>query len=401
MIVTRSDWLVVGGLLALGSFGMFLVHDLQPEEAASMLPMWGDYLALALLVLPLLARRTAPLVVGLVVGLGFTAFRLLRVPEGSMSSVAVFVALYAVGAYAADRVRRDAVRGVVVGAGMVALVVSLMRDSDFVSLDAVTFVVFSLGLNVAFFVAAWMLGDASRRRGEYEEELQRRADELAAEREERARRAVTEERVRIARELHDVVAHHVAVMGVQAAAARLALGRDPSGAAAALGNVEESGRQAVGELQQLVGYLRSENDDDRLAPQPTLDDLPALLGSTRAAGVPVDVRVVGKRRRLPSSLELSAFRIVQEALTNVVRHAPGAATTVVLSHLADSLQVEVVNDRPRPGAARSGPGGGRGLVGMRERTSVLGGTLAYGPLPGGGYRVVARLPVHSSYEGFE
>ncbi len=386
------------GLLVLGTFGLFLVHDLVPDEIQSRLPEWADYLAFVLLVVPLVFRRIAPLTVGLVVGLGFTAFRLLKVPEASISSVAVFVALYAVGAYAADRRRRNAVRALVVGAGMVALVVALLEDSEFVNLDGVTFVIFSLGLNAAFFVAAWMLGDASRKRGEYEAELQLRADQLAAEREERARQAVTNERVRIARELHDVVAHHVSVMGVQAAAARRMIEHEPTKATEALGHVEESGRQAVGELQRLVGYLRAENDNDQLSPQPTLEGIPRLIEATRATGLPVELRVIGLSRPLPSSVELSAYRIVQEALTNVIRHAPGAETTVVLTHLADGLQVEVVNGPPVPGAAKAGPGGGRGLVGMRERASVLGGRLEHGALGGGGYRIMARLPSLSSYE---
>jgi signal transduction histidine kinase len=390
--------LVVTGLIVLGAFGLFLVHDLDPEAIESLLPEWADYLAFVLLVVPLLFRRIAPLTVGLVVGLGFTGFRLLKVPEGSISSVAVFVALYAVGAYAEDRRRRDGVRGLVVGAGMVALVISLLEDSDFVNLDGITFVIFSLGLNAAFFVAAWMLGDASRKRGEYEVELQLRADQLGAEREERARQAVVNERVRIARELHDVVAHHVSVMGVQAAAARRMIEREPTKAVEAMAHVEESGRQAVGELQRLVGYLRADNENDRLSPQPTLEGIPRLVETTGAAGLPVDLRVIGLSRPLPSSVELSAYRIVQEALTNVIRHAPGAETTVVLTHLADGLQVEVVNGPPAPGAAKAGPGGGRGLVGMRERASVLDGTFEHGAISGGGYRIMARLPSLSSYE---
>ena len=396
--ITRADWLVVVGLVVLGLFGIFLVHDLQPDEIQSALPMWADYLALVVLVVPLLVRRSAPLTVGLAIGLGFTAFRLLKVPEGSISSVALFVALYAVGAYSTDERRRDAVRVVVIGTGMVALVFSLLSDADFVNLDSVTFVIFSLGLNVAFFVAAWMLGDASRRRAEYEAELARRADQLAAEREERARQAVTNERVRIARELHDVVAHHVAVMGVQASAARRMLERDPAKAAEALGNVEMSGRQAVGELQRLVGFLRSDDDGTALEPQPGLDGIPRLVEATRTAGIPVQMRTIGRRRPMPSSVELSAYRIVQEALTNVVRHAPGADTTVVLTHLDDALQVEVVNGSATNPTARSGPGGGRGLLGMRERTAVLGGTFDHGPVVGGGYRIRARLPVASGYE---
>ena len=396
--ITRADWLVVVGLVILGLFGIFLVHDLQPDEIQSALPMWADYFAMVLLVVPLLFRRSAPLTIGLAIGLGFTAFRLLKVPEGSISSVALFVALYAVGAYSTDDRRRDVVRVVVIGTGMVALVISLVGDADFVNLDSVTFVIFSVGLNVAFFVAAWMLGDASRRRAVYEVELARRADELAAEREERARQAVTNERVRIARELHDVVAHHVAVMGVQASAARRMMERDPARASEALGNVEISGREAVGELQRLVGFLRSDDDATDLEPQPGLDGITRLVDATRMAGISVQVRTIGRRRPLPSSVELSAYRIVQEALTNVVRHAPGADTTVVLTHLDDALQVEVVNGPPPNGGIRSGPGGGRGLVGMRERTSVLGGTFDHGPVVGGGYRIRARLPASTGHE---
>ena len=389
---------MVLALLGLGAFGIFLAHDVQPEEIRSALPVWGDYLALVFLLTPLVFRRKAPLTVGLLVGFGFTAFRILKVPEGPMSSVAVFVALYAVGAYSQQTRRRDFVRAAVVGTGMVALVAALLDDAEFVNLDGLTFVMFSLGLNVAFFVAAWMLGDATRKRLEDEVELRRRADELAAEREERARQAVTNERVRIARELHDVVAHHVSVMGVQASAARRMLDRDSAKAAEALGYVEESGRQAVSELQRLVGFLRSERDDETLAPQPNLDGLPALIDTTRSAGLPVELRVIGHPRALPSSVELSAYRIVQEALTNVVRHAPGASTTVVLSYLPDALQVEVVNGPAASDAAESGSGGGRGLVGMRERASVLDGRFEHGPTTGGGYRIVARLPSASGYE---
>ena len=398
--VRRSDLLVVLALLGLGAFGIFLAHDVQPDEVRSLLPMWGDYLALAFLLAPLVFRRRSPLTVGLMIGLGFTAFRLLKVPEGPMSSVAVFVALHAVGAFSDQPRRRDLVRSVVIGTGMIALVAALLDDAEFVNLDSLTFVLFSVGLNVAFFVAAWMLGDATRERTEDEVELRRRADELAAEREERARQAVTTERVRIARELHDVVAHHVSVMGVQASAARRMLDRDSAKAAEALGYVEESGRQAVSELQRLVGFLRSERDDERLAPQPTLDGLPKLIETTRTAGLPVELRTIGHARSLPSSVELSAYRIVQEALTNVVRHAPGAPTTVVLSYLPDALQVEIVNGPAAAGATvATGPGGGRGLVGMRERAAVLEGRFEHGPTTGGGYRVVARLPNTSGYEG--
>ena len=398
MQITRTDWVVTVALAALGLFGIFLIHDLQPDEVESVLPMWGDYVALLVLVAPLLVRRIYPLTVGLFVGFGFTAFRLLKVPEGSISAVAMFVALYAVGAHVDDARRRDSVRVAVIGAGMVALVVSLLREADFVNLDSLTFVIFSLGINVAFFVAAWMLGDASRRRAEDQAELARRAAALAAEREERARQAVVNERVRIARELHDVVAHHVTVMGVQASAARRIMDRDPAAAAEALGNVESSGRQAIGELQRLVGFLRSEEEGTTLEPQPGLDAIADLVETTRATGVGVSMRTIGRARPVPSSVGLSAYRIVQEALTNVVRHAPGAETAVVVSHLDDAVQVEVVNGPAAAKATSNDTGGGRGIVGMRERTAVLGGTFEHGPVVGGGYRVRALLPTETGRE---
>ncbi|NND83677.1 MAG: sensor histidine kinase [Acidimicrobiia bacterium] len=394
---SRNDWLLTGSLLALALFAVFIPHDLVPDKVESALPVWGDYLFTAALILPLAWRRRFPLTVGVAVGVGFALYRLVQVPEGSVSSAVVFIALFAMGAYGADARRRNAWRAAAVTASFLALAWSIYRDLDFVSFDGFAVTTLSLGLNVLFFTAAWMLGDSWRQRQEYAVELELRADELAHQREERARQAVTEERVRIARELHDVVAHHVSVMGVQAAGARRILESDPSRATAALESVEESGRSAVSELQRLVGFLRDDTDGVDAAPQPTLDGLEALVATTRDAGVQAEVLRVGRPRQVPSSVELSAYRIVQEALTNVIKYAPGAATSIVLTYQDAALGVEVVNQAP-PTASTAAPGGGRGMVGMRERAAMLGGTFEFGPVSGRGFRVAAVLPTGTSYD---
>src|SRR5690606_21174209 len=238
---------------------------------------------------------------------------------------------------------------------------------EYVGLDLFVLTSYSVALNLAFCIAGWLLGDAQRTRRHNEAELERRAVQLAAEREERARRAVLDERVRIARELHDVVAHHVSVMGVQAAGARRMLDRDTQRVSDALAAVEESGRQAVSELQRLVGFLRKEEGPDDTHAQPTLDDIDSLIASS---GLPARLARIGRSRPVPSSVGLSAYRIVQESLTNVLKHAGEVPTTVVLTYTTTALQVEVRNER---GAAQHpGNGTGRGLLGMRERVAMLG-----------------------------
>ncbi len=397
---SSKDVGVAALLLAIGLLNLFLTRS-APQDLLgfeSRLTPWGDYLALLALLVPIAWRRVAPALVCGWVGLYFVWFRLVEVPEGLASSLVVFLAIHAAGAHVADRRTRDGVRVAALAGGAVALGVGLLRDAEAVSFDGAVSIAFSIGINLAFYLTAWFLGDASRRRELDAEELARRADALAEEREKVAHQAVVEERVRIARELHDVVAHHVAVMGVQAAAARHVMDADPEGARAALGTVEESGRQAVEELQRLVDVLRDERPDAVDAPQPTLDGLEDLVASMRRSGVDAVVRRIGRARPLPASVELSAYRIVQEALTNVLRHAPGAEAVVVISQVEDGLQVEVVNGPSREGAVRAGPGGGRGLLGMRERAAMLGGAFESGVTARGGYRIRALLPSGSAHD---
>jgi signal transduction histidine kinase len=235
---------------------------------------------------------------------------------------------------------------------------------------------------VVLFVA-WYVGRRLRLRTERAAQLQR---EQAAE----ARRIVIEERARIARELHDVVAHRVSLMTVQAGAAKAVAAEDPEGARRAMAAVEEAGRQALEELRHLLGVLRPETDLDGLGPQPGLADLPRLVEQLREAGVEVSLATDGVPAELPARVDLFAYRIVQEALTNVLKHAgPGTRTEVRLGTDRSGIVVEVADDGH---GASVLPGAGHGIVGMRERALLLGGTLDARPRPGGGFRVVAHLP---------
>ena len=211
---------------------------------------------------------------------------------------------------------------------------------------------------------------------------------------ERARRTLLEERNRIARELHDVVAHHMSVISIQAQVAPHLADNPSDELKENLAGIRRSAVEALTELRRVLGVLRSEDalaDGVRHAPQPTLDRLDELVGTVRGTGIAVAVDITGERRPLPPGIELSAFRIVQEALSNVLRHAPGSRARVELGYHARALAIRISNTPPDGPAPRS-PGAGHGLLGMRERTAMLGGELATGPMPDGGYEVTAVLP---------
>jgi signal transduction histidine kinase len=204
---------------------------------------------------------------------------------------------------------------------------------------------------------------------------------------------VEAERARIARELHDVVAHHVSVMTVQAGAVRRLLTPDQERQREALLSVEETGRKALTEMRRLLGVLKENGGDQRapLAPQPGMATLDTLLGQVREAGLPVEMRTEGRPVELPPGIDLSAYRIVQEALTNALKYAGPARAWVVVRYGDGDLELEIANDGGTD--AMEADGGGRGLVGMRERVAVYGGELESGPRPGGGFAVRARLPI--------
>jgi signal transduction histidine kinase len=237
------------------------------------------------------------------------------------------------------------------------------------------------------FVTAWLAGFALRERAAQVVAAESRARDAERERE----HAVFEERVRIARELHDVVAHHVSMMGVQAGAARLVIDADADKAKQALAAIERSSREAVAELHRLLGFLRQAGDSDTLGPQPGLGELDRLAASLSDSALAVEVSVEGEQRSLPPTVDVSAYRIVQEALTNTLKHSVASRAEVHLRYWPDELEVEVVDDG-RPTAAPSTASSGLGLIGMRERATLHGGQLSAGPAAGGGFAVKARLP---------
>lgn len=238
---------------------------------------------------------------------------------------------------------------------------------------------------------AWLIGHIFRSTADRNAELRERAERLEREREANARAAVAEERTRIAREMHDVVAHSLSVMVVQAEAAEEMIGIDPERARKPLSAVQETGRGALTELRRMLGVLREMDEGPDLAPQPGLAGLGDLVEHVRDAGLPVELRVEGEPRPLSPTGDLQAYRIVQEALTNALKHAGPARAQVLVRYEADDVVIEVTDDGRGYDPATDGRG--HGLIGMRERVAVCGGQMSAGRRPQGGFEVVARLPV--------
>ena len=343
-----------------------------------------NFPAMLLLVVPVAFRRRAPIAAFSLAALGGA----LQVTTGRpmASDLALLVLLYTVAAY---RPRRASIMALLVCFGGSAVAVLAWGPVHGVNLAwRLTFAAFLFG---GLELTVWILGDSMRYRRGYYAALEDRAARLEAERHAQAKVAAAAERARIARELHDVVAHHVSVMVVQADGAGYALQTDPDRAAAALQAIAGTGRQALTEMRRLLGVLRSADDQAAaLAPVPGLGELRELLDQARAAGLEVGYTLSGVPRELPEGAELAAYRVVQESLTNTRKHAGLAATAAVaLRYEPDGLVVEVTDNGPGGGAPDSS---GHGLAGMRERIAMYGGTVTAGPLPGGGFGVTARLP---------
>ncbi len=352
-------------------------------------------------ILALVVRRRYPLVTLVVATAGLSVLRLADVPEYQVAGVVLFVALYTAGAYGGTR--RDAVRAMVALVVVALVVWAILREPPVPFEGRVPVVVLDLftAVSNAFYLAAgWILGDLVRTRRQREARLEAQTAELAAAQAERAHQAVLAERVRIARELHDVLAHHVSMMGVEAGAARRVLASRPDEVPGLLGGIEWSSRQAVVELQRLVGLLRQPGDDPLESPQPTLTRLTDLAEHMREAGLDVHVELDGAvgDPSIPAGVELAVYRIVQESLTNTLKHAgEGATATVEVRREASALALVVADDgRSKGGGAGSGgDSSGHGLVGMRERAALHGGELRAGRASGGGFEVRAWFPLEA------
>lgn len=345
-------------------------------------PLWFDILAILVIVLPLLARRRfpfgAPAAMGVAAAL--TSFvDTTVVPYDGVTFLVGCAALFLVGSL---RDRAQAVAGFAVAEGVLAVVLH-----NHPTLGVGDFVVASI-----IFAIVWTIAFGVGRKSVEADEAKERANRAEREREERARVAVAEERARIARELHDVVGHSVSVMTVQASGVRRLLRPDQEREREALLVVERTGREALAEMRRMVGVLRRPEEAPALAPQPSLDHLSRLVEQAREAGLPVELRIEGEATQLPAGVDLTAYRLVQEGLTNVVKHAQATRAEVLVNYGDGYLEV-TVNDNGQ--GVGNGDGGGHGLVGMRERVSVYGGELDAGPQTGGGYRLRAKLPLTS------
>ncbi|MCR2783198.1 MULTISPECIES: histidine kinase [unclassified Microbacterium] len=395
----RTDLWLSGGLFVAAVVSSWLgqIAGYFGEDT----PGLGWALAYAAAVtVPLALRRRYPATVLVIVAIAYFAGVTFHITDMYIGQVALFIALYTVGAWLDDRRRATIVRVLVVIAMFVWLLVTtfqaavdpsdegLSRAGAFSPFAA--FMVIQFMVNIAYFGGAYYLGDHAHAAALARTALEERTAELERERELTTAQAVALDRVRIARELHDVVAHHVSAMGVQAGAARTVLERNPDAARAALTGVEASARYALDEMRHLLETLRTPDADAPGSSTLHLSALPELIAHANANGLPTTYTVVGEPFEPTEFVQVNLYRIAQESLTNARRHGgPGATADVRLRYDHDAIELEVANT----GRVRLQHPAGLGLVGMRERASASGGTLHVGPRPRGGFLVRVRIPV--------
>lgn len=354
-----------------------------------------DALAFGLIVLAgvsLVWRRSNPLAVLVVVGVAMITFWLRD--HGAFLAVLGLPSLYAVAVYEEDRARA--------WFGIITASLSMMIAASFTVLNPPDGYLFPNAITMAAYLAATAaIGVVVRNRARIFVDTQRRVERAEAERRVAAERAVIAERSRIAREMHDVVAHGMSVVAIQASAAQELVYEDPDKAFHVLGQIEEASRSALSDLRRMLGALRTESRDEAasLLPQPGIPDVADIVSEARAAGIDVELAIAGHQRRLAPGIELAAYRIIQESLTNVRKHAaPMAAANVTIDFGVRSLRLEITDngggDRPRSGE----PGGGHGLVGIHERADIYGGACSAGPSSEGGWAVRVSLPISAADE---
>jgi signal transduction histidine kinase len=376
----REYWweLLIGAMLVAGIVQLIVEHGAPGAPTST---LWYQIPALCLLALPLFTRRRFPFAAPasywiLAAALTFTDGLLVVFPD-SFQVIGLGAALLLGNL----RDRRKALVGLVLVVG--SMIVVLYNIPGSWTLSAYIFVTLR-------FAAAWVAGFALRAREQQAEAAEVRAVRAEGEREAAARIAVAEERSRIARELHDVVAHAVSVMVLQVGAVRHKLPDAMAEDRDALRSVERAGRTALAEMRRLLAAMRREDDEVEFVPQPGLDGLHVLLDEVGRAGLPARLRVDGEPFPLPRGVDLSAYRIVQEGLTNALKHARASDAAVTLRYRPDEVEIEVRDNGPG-GAVNDGLG--HGLVGVRERVKIYGGEMSAGTAPGGGFVLSTRLPI--------
>ncbi|MBS1677670.1 MAG: sensor histidine kinase [Actinobacteria bacterium] len=362
------DALLVTGLLATGV-----------AEAASRSNVGAiEWILIPVMTLPLLWRRRAPALVFML--LAVIAFGQWLTASPTFTDIALLVALYEVAS-------KESFARMVAAVGVMGIgaVLTTLRWSGTEPLHLFVFL-------CAIVVAPAALGRTAQVRRKYLHSLEERAERLESERDAQGQIAAAAERARIAREMHDIVAHNLSVMTALAGGARYSVHRDPDEAARVMDLSASTGREALADMRRLLGVLHDE--DDPSAPQPGIDNLPDLLDQVRLAGLDVTLLDEGGSEQLPATMQLTVYRMIQEALTNSLKHAgPGAAATVSMRRDRAGVDLEVIDRGGADGPAEVAPSGGQGLNGMRERAAVYDGAVEAGPTADGGWRVQARLRI--------
>lgn len=396
----RRDIWLAGGLMlgAVLSAALGSVAGLYGEEDG---PAFGWVLVYSVaLTAPLAVRRRHPDIVAALVAITFFVGASFRIPEFYVGNIALFIAMYTVGAWVDDRRRANVVRALIIVGMFVWLLVTTFQTATGPTEDGfsrvgvfspfLAYMLIQFLVNVAFFGGAFYMGDRAYASAMERAALQERTIELEREREVTAAQAVALDRVRIARELHDVVAHHVSAMGVQAGAARTVLERDPGAAREALTGIESSARDALTELRQLLETLRTSDSDTPDASTVQLTALGDLVAHAQDNGLTTTLTIVGDATVVPELVQVNVYRVAQEALTNARRHGgPSATADVRLRYDPEAVELEVVNTGRAAVVSRPG----LGIVGMRERAAASGGTLVAEPRARGGFLVRLRVPV--------
>ncbi|WP_345697731.1 sensor histidine kinase [Kitasatospora terrestris] len=383
--------------LLLFAFGLLVAIE-DSGSSEDPISSWQHAVGIALaVVIPALmvVRRRWPNAVASV-GLGLGLVQCLMGVNPGMSSIGYLVFTYTGAAFGSKWTSRLALAASLTAGPLTLVLISPANERS----DALR-ALFLAGLLTTPFILCWAWGRLTRVRRAYLVELEDRAARLERERDAQAKVAVAAERARIARELHDVVAHNVSVMIVQADGAAYVLDNSPQQAKEALATIASTGRQALVEMRRLLGVLRTADTAEEYVPQPSVEELPELLDQVRSAGLPVDFDATGEVRELPRGVELTVYRIVQEALTNVRKHGgPGARARVAVDFRERDLEVLIEDDGRGSTAEQLAAGGtdgqGHGLIGMRERVGMVSGSLDVGPRPGGGFRIRAVLPLKAA-----
>lgn len=411
-----QDWITIDAVVALAYFGLLaglslphVFHDHLNHRAGSLsLPGWLDWAAAVLVTAPVAIRRRWPRVV-----LGLVLLGTILGAAGGLHEAPFPALAYVLYSVAVACSRRDATAALVLTVGGVAVAYLASSGLSTLSPAASAQALPSLLFTSLTQIAVWLIGRTVRQQRAYSRGLAEQAARRAQAEIDAARAAVTEQRLRIARELHDIVGHSVSLMTVQAGAARMLAEARPDETRRMLRSIETTGRDCLRETRRVLGVLREEGEEGEeresadaapgspqlgepagLSPAPGLSDLPRLVVQNAEAGVTVAVRTAGQPRALPAAVDLAAYRIVQEALTNVVKHSTADRCQVALTYGSQELSIYVTNPAAGP-RARLIPSaaGGHGLIGMRERARLYAGQFAAGPLPGGGFSVIIRIPL--------